>query len=216
MSIANQWSSIMPDDDDCMMPLDLRYSNFLQALSDIRDEGMRDRCHKYWTSLYQYLDRSIANERALTLEEKRTHEILHRLDIEMVSRQSEITYQVQNILQRGHQVLTDFHLKYKRKKNIAKEIDEDRIHKQKSEHSFISDLNTTSRQQLTHTIANLELQIKNLQITRTCDTNKNLIHQFSRRNFSNRIEYQKSELFLHTSYSLSYSTEDSSNDWRIQ
>jgi hypothetical protein len=179
MSIANQWSSIMPDDDDddCMMPLDLRYSNFLQALSDIRDESMRDRCHKYWTSLYQYLDRSISNKRALILEEKRTHEILHRLDIDMVSRQSEIAYQVQNILQRGHQVLSDFHLKYKRKKNTTNEIDENRIHKQKSEYSFISDLNTTSSstslQQLTHTIDHLKLQIKNLQITRTCDTNNN-------------------------------------------
>jgi hypothetical protein len=91
------------------------------------------------------------NERALTLEEKRTHEILHRLDIEMVSCQSEIAYQVQNILQRGHQILSDFH------PNISKEIEENRIHKQNSEHSLTSDL---------------KLEIKDLQITRTFDTNE--------------------------------------------
>ncbi len=219
MSIANQCSSIMyDDDDDRMIPLDLRYTNFLKALSDIRDEGMRDRCHKYWTSLYQYLDRSMANERALLLEEKRTHEILHRLDIEMVSGQSEIAYQVQNILQRGHQVLSDLHLKYKRKTNNSKEIEENRIHKQKSEHSLTSDFNTISSstsRQLTTTIDNLKLEIKNLQITRTCDTIKTRIqlsqfrftHQYCRRYFSNRIQYQKSSLFLNTYYRLSYSTD---------
>jgi predicted component of type VI protein secretion system len=170
MSVANQISSIIHDDP--LIPLDLRYRDFLDALSDIRDETMRNRCHKYWTSLYRYFDRSMTNERALIVEEKRTHEILHRLDIEVASRRSEITYQIRNILQQEHQVLSDLHMKYNRKKNNLREIEqniddlENKIQKQKSERSFITVSSSTSLYQITETIDDLKLQIKNLHMTR--------------------------------------------------
>jgi len=177
MSVVNQISSIMHDDP--LIPLDQRYTDFLNALSDIHDESMRNRCHKYWTSLYRYFDRSMTNERALIVEEKRTHEILHRLDIEIASRRSEIAYQIRNILQREHQVLSDLHMKYNRKKNNLKEIEqnindlENKIQKQKSDRSFITISNTisssTSLYQITETIDDLKSQIKNLHMTRTYD-----------------------------------------------
>ncbi len=179
MLVTNQFSSIMYDDH--IVPLDQRYTDFLNALSDIRDESMRDRCHKYWTSLYRYFDRSMTNEQALTLEEKRTHEILHRLEIEMASRRSETAYQIRNILQRGHQVLADLHIKYNRKKDNLREIEqnidnlENKIQKQKSEHSLITVSSSTSLYQITETIDDLKLQIKNLQITRTYDRIRNSI-----------------------------------------
>lgn len=148
--------------DDRKIPLDLRYTDFLHSLSYINDENMRDRCHKHWTSLYRYFDRSMINERALSLEEKRIYEILHRLDIEIASRRSEVACQIRNILQRGHQLLADLHIKYNKKRNDLKEIQqninnlENKIQKQKP----------TSITQITETISNLKLEIKNLQITR--------------------------------------------------
>jgi archaellum component FlaC len=223
MSLTNQFPSTMHD--DRMMPLDQRYTDFLNALSDIHDESMRDRCHKYWTSLYRYFDRSMTNEQALIVEEKRTHEILHRLDIEMVSHQSEIAYQVRHILQRGHQVLADLHIKYDRKKNSLREIKqhiddlENRIQKQKSEHSFITDFtsvpSSTSLNQITETIDDLKLHIKNLQMTRTYDKIKSLIqllqfylkYQCCRRKFSNRTEYPKNQSCFNTNQGLWYPTE---------
>jgi hypothetical protein len=170
MSVSNQLSSIV--DDDCLLPMDLRYTNFLNALREIQDETMRNRCHKYWTSLYQYFDRSMNSERALALEEKRTREILHRLDIEIASHQSESAYQVRNILQRGRQALADLHIKYNRKKNSLREIGqtiddlETQIHNQKSETSIKSVSSSTSLYQMIEMINNLKIQIKDLRTTR--------------------------------------------------
>jgi uncharacterized protein YxjI len=189
--------------DDHIVPLDLRYNAFLNALSEIHDEAMRDRCYKYWTSLYRYFDRSVANERALMLEEKRTCEILHRFNIEIASRQSEIAYQVRNILQRGHQVLADLLIKYDIKKNNLREIKqnidhlEDRIQFQRSQTSIKTVSSSKSLCQITETINNLKLQVKNLQITRMYNMiriklqslQSYLIYQCCRRNFPSGTKY---------------------------
>lgn len=170
MSVTNQLSSMIHD--DCFVPMDLRYMNFLNALHEIHDETMRNRCHQYWTSLYQYFDHSMTSERALALEEKRTREILHRLDIEMTSRQSEIAYQVHSILQRGHQVLANLHIKYDRKKNSLREIEQNideleiQIQNKKSEISIKTVSSSISLYQMTETIDNLKLEIKDLHKTR--------------------------------------------------
>lgn len=157
---------------DVMLPLDLRYTDFLHALSDIHDENMRDRCHKYWTSLYRYLDRSMTNEQALIFEEKRIQDILHRLDIEIASRRSEVIYQIRDILQRGKQLLADFHIKYDKKKNNLREIKQNiddldnEIQRQKSEHSLTTTSSSISLSPITKIISNLKSDIKNLHITR--------------------------------------------------
>jgi hypothetical protein len=170
MSETNQLLSIAHD--DRILPLDLRYKDFLNALAEIHDETMRDRCYKYWTSLYRYFDRSMTNERTLILEEKRACDILHRLDTEMASRQSEIAYQVRNILHRGHQVLADLHIKYNTKESNLKEVEqnieklENRTQIRKSRTSIKTIPSSTSLSQMSETINNLKVQIKNLRITR--------------------------------------------------
>ncbi|CAF2473663.1 unnamed protein product [Rotaria sp. Silwood2] len=181
MSATNELSLIAHD--DCIVPMDVRYIDFLNALSEIHDETVQDRCYKYWTSLYRHFDYSMTNERVLRLEEKRTREIVHRLDIEITSHQSEIIYQIRNIFERGHQVLTDLYTKYNRKKNNLKNIKrimndlDNRIQNKKSESSMKTIVTTvsssTSLTSMIETIDNLKLQIRNLQTTRTCDIIKN-------------------------------------------
>jgi hypothetical protein len=159
MSITNQLSRIGHDDQ--IVSLDQRYTDFLNALSEITDETMRNRCHKYWTSLYHYFDRSMINERVLRLEEKRTCEILERLDIEMNSRQSEVTYQVHNIIERGHQVLADIRVKYNIRATNERQSEQNlndiefRIGEHKSENRINTVSSSTSLHQIRKTIDNL-------------------------------------------------------------
>ncbi|CAF1206622.1 unnamed protein product [Adineta steineri] len=111
MSVIKQLSCTVQDD-TC-------YTNFLNALNEINDETIRNRCHKYWTTLYQYFDRSKTNEHILIVEEKRIRELLHRS-------------KTQNILQRGHEILSDLHSKYNTSKqninNLQTEIQKHKLH----------------------------------------------------------------------------------------
>ena len=159
MSISTKL--ISASEENAIVPLDLYYSNFLEALAEIDDENMRDQCHKYWTSLYRHFTRSVANEQALILEEKRIREILHRLNIELVSSQSEMTYQVRHILQHGQEILSNLDLNT---------TDENSISIGKSEECICP--SSTSRQQLVDNIDHLKSTIEDLRITRRC----NLIH----------------------------------------
>ncbi|CAF1214960.1 unnamed protein product [Rotaria sp. Silwood1] len=175
MSGTNELSSIVHD--DYIVPVDVRYTDFLNALSEIHDEAMQDRCYKYWTSLYRYFDCSMTNERVLMLEEKRTRKIVHSLDKEIASHQKEIIYQIRNIFQRCYQVLTDLYTKYNRKQNNLKKIEQimnnlnNRIQNKNSESSSMKTIVTnvsssTSLKSMMKTIDDLKLLIKNLQITR--------------------------------------------------
>ncbi|CAF4716567.1 unnamed protein product [Rotaria sp. Silwood1] len=174
MSGTNELSSIVHD--DYIVPVDVRYTNFLNALSEIHDEAMQDRCYKYWTSLYRYFDCSMTNERVLMLEEKRTRKIVHSLDKEIASHQKEIIYQIHNIFQRCYQVLTDLYTKYNRKQNNLKKIEQimnnlnNRIQNKNSESSMKTIVtnvsSSTSLKSMMKTIDDLKLLIKNLQITR--------------------------------------------------
>ncbi|CAF1266422.1 unnamed protein product, partial [Rotaria sordida] len=174
MSATNELLSIVHD--DYIVPLNVRYTDFLNALSEIHDETMQDRCYKYWMSLYRYFDCSMSNERVLMLEEKRIRDILHHLNIEIASYQSEIIYQIRDIFLQSHQVLADLYIKYNRKKNNLKKIEQimnnldNRIQKKKSENSiktiFTTVCSSTSLKSIMETIDNLKLQIKNLHMTR--------------------------------------------------
>ncbi|CAF1127796.1 unnamed protein product, partial [Rotaria sordida] len=174
MSATNELLSIVHD--DYIVPLNVRYTDFLNALSEIHDETIQDRCYKYWMSLYRYFDCSMSNERVLMLEEKRIRNILHHLNIEIASYQSEIIYQIRDIFLQSHQVLADLYIKYNRKKNNLKKIEQimnnldNRIQKKKSENSiktiFTTVSSSTSLKSIMETIDNLKLQIKNLHMTR--------------------------------------------------
>lgn len=171
MSISNQ--SLSNIEEDTIVPLDLYYANFLKALSEIHDESMRDRCHKYWTSLYRYFTRSVNNEQALILEEKRLQEILQRLNMDIDSRQSEMAYQVRNILQRGEQILEDIHLKYRTKANRLNAMENNQIPIERSEERVASNVQInpsfTIREELLKTIDHLKSNIKDLQMIRMCN-----------------------------------------------
>lgn len=163
-------SSSTDSNDDYTIPLDVRYTCFLTALSDISNETMRNRCHKYWTTLYQYFDRSITNEQALLVEEKRIQEILHRLNMDRISRQSDVAYQVRRLLQRGHQVLADLHTEYNQKKESLTTIKQNitNLEKQKSKTSNQSLISSSkSFNHLNQTIQELKYEINNLYKIRT-------------------------------------------------
>ncbi|CAF4320183.1 unnamed protein product, partial [Adineta steineri] len=129
MSVIKQLSCTVQDD-TC-------YTNFLNALNEIKDKTIRNRCHKYWTTLYQYFDRSKTNEHVLIVEEKRISELLHRS-------------KTHNILQRGHEILSDLHSKYNTSKQNINDLQTE-IQKHKSHNNI-------------KTICNIE--IKDLQKTR--------------------------------------------------
>ena len=187
MSISNQFSSNI--EENIIVPLDLYYTNFLKALSEIHDESMRDRCHKYWTSLYRYFTRSVTNEQALIVEEKRLGEILQRLNMDIDSRQSEMDYQVRNILQRGEQILSDIHLKYRTNANRSNAMEDNQISIERSEESVASNVqinpSSTIREDLLNTIDHLKSNIKDLQMIRMCNSIFFVKIYFSRKNDGN-------------------------------
>lgn len=187
MSDANEEFSLNIQE-NTNVPFDLYYTNFLKVLSEIHDESVRDRCHQCWTSLYRYYTRSVSNEQTLILEEKRLREILQRLNIEIDSRQSEMDYQVRNILQRGEQILSDIHLM---NADHPSTREDDLIPIERSEESIAVFDIQTNRQELLHTIEYLKSNIKDLQIIRRCDSILFERISFSRENDGNRTQSPK-------------------------
>lgn len=187
MSDANEEFSLNIQE-NTNVPFDLYYTNFLKVLSEIHDENVRDRCHQSWTSLYRYYTRSVSNEQALLLEEKRLREILQRLNIEIDSRQSEMDYQVRNILQRGEQILSDIHLM---NADHPSTREDDLMTVERSEESIAVFDIQTNRQELLHTIEYLKSNIKDLQIIRRCDSILFERISFSRENDGNRTQSPK-------------------------
>ncbi|CAF1501302.1 unnamed protein product, partial [Adineta steineri] len=157
MSVIKQLSCTVQDD-TC-------YTNFLNVLNEINDETIRNRCRKYWTTLYQYFDRSKTNEHVLIVEEKRIRELLHRS-------------KTHNILQRGHEILSDLHSKYNTSKQNVDDLQTE-IQKTRESLRLKLNINITEKElsEIQHELKkeqklSLELKIQNKQLNNLLFQNK--------------------------------------------
>lgn len=141
----------------CLVSTDVHYRSLLDALHAINDEAVRNRCDKYGATMYQYWYQSVANERNLVSEEQRLRK---ELAIRTTSQRTNVVCRVRDILQRGHQILTDLHLDY------------DQLRKNRSEGGTSTIANQDrmplSACNLTESPNHLKEQIYELYRTRTC------------------------------------------------